>query len=69
MQNTRERNYTPVMVDVIGVTQMFSVGRNTAMKIGKEAGAVTKLGRRTLYNVKKIEKYLDGLNKVENEVE
>lgn len=46
----------------IGTLQsMLGVGKNTAAQIGKDAGAVLHVGRRTLYNVSKVEKYMDTL--------
>ena len=50
----------PITVDVKGLMQLFGIGRNTAMKIGKEAGAVIRLGpRKTLYNVERVRQYLE----------
>ena len=39
----------------------LSCGRCTAEKVAAAAGAKIKIGRRTLYHVGKIEKYLDTL--------
>lgn len=36
-------------------------GRSTAEKVAAAAGAKIKIGRRTLYHVRKIEAYLDQL--------
>ena len=46
----------------VGIDQlqtMLGVGRNTADKIGKDAGAVIHIGRRKLFNVNKVQAYLD----------
>lgn len=51
-------------VDINGLQAMLSVGRNTADEVGVKAGAVIRLGKRKLYNVKKIEAYLDNLTEV-----
>ena len=48
-----------VLVDITGLQAMLSIGKNTAAKIGKEAGAIVKIGRRTLYNTRKIQQYID----------
>ena len=40
---------------------MLNCGRATAVKIGTDAGAKIQIGRRTLYKVSIIEKYLDSL--------
>lgn len=40
---------------------MLNCGRATAVKIGNDAGAKIQIGRRTLYKVSIIEKYLESL--------
>ena len=53
-------NVYPITVDVRGLMTLFGLGRNTAMKVGKEAGAVIRLGpRKTLYNVERVRQYLE----------
>ena len=57
-----DKTVYPITVDVRGVMQMLGVGRNKAMEIGKDAGAVIHLSsRRTLYNVEKVKAYMDNL--------
>jgi len=46
-------------VDTCGLMQMLSCGRETAVRIGTDAGARIQLGRRVLWNVRKIQTYLD----------
>ena len=41
---------------------MLDCGRATAVKIGVDAGARIQIGRRTLYKVSIVEKYLDSLS-------
>lgn len=41
---------------------MLNCGRATAIKIGTDAGAKIQIGRRALYRVSIIEKYLDSLS-------
>ena len=41
---------------------MLNCGRATAVKIGTEAGAKIRIGRRTLYKVSTVEKYLDSMS-------
>ena len=63
MKEMKEMMY-PIAVDVKGLMALVGVGRNTAMRIGQEAGAVIRLSpRRTLYNVEKVKAYLDSLTK------
>lgn len=53
-----------ITVDINGLQNMLSVGKNTAYKIGEEAGAVVRLGKRKLYVVSKIEEYINGKREV-----
>jgi hypothetical protein len=55
----REKALKPITVDITGLQEMLSVGRNTADSIGEAAGAVIRIGKRKLYNVAKIEAYMD----------
>lgn len=47
-----------ITVDIEGLKGMLSVGRTTAEEIARNAEAVIKVGRRKLYNVKKVEEYM-----------
>lgn len=49
-------------VDTVGLQEMLSSGRKTAVQIGNAAGARIQVGRRVLWNVKKIQKYLDAIS-------
>ena len=57
-----KNNYDALAVNQEQCQALLGVGRNTADKIGKEAGAVIHIGRRKLYNVKKIQEYLDRIS-------
>lgn len=65
MQKTRT-NENPlsdrITVSAETLAGMFDCGRATAVKIGEDAGARIKIGRRVLYNVSKIQKYLDSIS-------
>ncbi len=50
-----------IAVDVKELMAMLSCGRNTADKVGETAGAVIRIGNRKLYNVKKVESYIDSI--------
>lgn len=50
------------MVDTNGLQVMLSSGRKTAVEIGTAARARVQVGRRVLWNVKKIEQYLDTIS-------
>lgn len=55
-----------ITVDIKQLTEMLSVGRNTALAIAEEAGAGIKFGRRKLYNVEKIKAYMGEQAKEQN---
>lgn len=62
MKKTRETECNnKISVDLLGLQEMLSVGRGTAERIGSEAGAIIRIGRRKLYNVKKVERYMEQL--------
>ena len=48
-------------VDVEKLAGMLSCGRATARKIGEQAGARITIGRRVLYSVDAVKKYLETL--------
>ncbi len=50
-----------IAVDINTLMAMLCVGKNSADKIGEDAGAVLRIGRRKLYNVGKIQAYINGL--------
>lgn len=52
-----------ITVDIVGLQNMLSVGKGTADKIGQDAGAIIRMGRRKLYNVSKVQAYLDNCAK------
>lgn len=51
----------PITVDINKLMSMLSCGKASARKIGEAAGAKINIGRRVLYNVGKVEDYLDHL--------
>ena len=50
-----------ITVDIDGLAAMLSCGHATARKIAEQAGARIEIGRRVLYMVDKVYKYLDDL--------
>ena len=48
-------------VDTKELQAMLSCGRETACKIGTEAGAKLQVGKRVLWNVDKVQAYIDSL--------
>lgn len=49
-------------VDITTLQEMLCVGKNTCYQIGRDAGARIKIGRRCLFNVKKIQEYMDSIS-------
>lgn len=56
-KNTPSTNNLTVSTE--GLQSLLNSGRNTAVEIGMAAGAKVVIGRRVLWNVSKIQKYLD----------
>ena len=53
-------NVTPLMVDIKTLQTMTGLSKVKAMQLGNDAGAVVRLGiRRTLYNVEKVQNYIN----------
>lgn len=62
MNKTTPRDTTePLTVDIEKLSAMLSCGHATARKIGEQAGARIVLGRRVLYSVEKVRRYIDCL--------
>ena len=60
MNKTKDRETDRLLsVDVEKLAAMLSCGQATAKKIGEEAGARIVIGRRVLYSVSKIQKYIE----------
>lgn len=59
MNKTKKRTSDkPLTVDIEKLSAMLSCGHATAKKIGEQAHAKIVIGRRVLYSVEKIEKYI-----------
>lgn len=62
MRETKLRNSNyRITVDIKELAGMLGCGTATARQIGSKADAEFRIGRRVLYNVKKIEDYVDSL--------
>lgn len=55
-ETTIENNLT---VDINGLQKLLSLGKGSADQIGREAGAIIHVGRRKLYLVPRVKKYLE----------
>lgn len=51
------------MLNTRELQSYIGLGRNNAMKFGEEAGAKVKLGKRVLWDKRKIDRYVDTLTK------
>lgn len=51
-----------IAIDTEELKQMCTCGRATAVEIGTKAGARIQIGRRVLWNVEKIQLYLNYLS-------
>ena len=60
MKKTKERETDQLLsVDLEKLAAMLSCGQATAKKVGEGAGARIMIGRRVLYSVSKIQKYIE----------
>ena len=55
-------NMQKLAVDTEGLKEILDCGRMAAEEIGNKAGARFKVGRRTLWNIKKIQKFIDEIS-------
>ena len=62
MRKTKERDTNQLLaVDIEKLAAMLSCGQATARKIGEDAGARVVIGRRVLYSVDKVSRYLEAI--------
>lgn len=62
MRRTKERKTEQLLaVDIEKLSAMLSCGQASARKIGEDAGARVEIGRRVLYSVSKVSKYLEDI--------
>lgn len=63
MRKTKERSSDlKIAVDVETLAAMLSCGEATAKKIGEEAEARIQIGRRVLYSVEKVNRYVQAFS-------
>ena len=59
-ENGYSKNYLrPISVDTNGLQTILGCGRSTAIQIGTEACARILIGKRVLWNIEKIQQYLN----------
>ena len=49
-------------LDTSGLQEITQSGRKTAVEIGIQAGARIQIGRRVLWNVEKVKRYIDAIS-------
>ena len=52
----------PILVNSQGLQDLCQCGRPTAIEIANNARAVVRFGRRVLFNVNKIQEYIDSIS-------
>lgn len=62
MKNNSLLPFGKSSVDTKELQEMLSCGRVTAVQIGTNANAKIQIGRRVLWNVRKINAYLDSIS-------
>lgn len=62
-ENGLSKDYlVPLSVDTNGLQTILGCGRSTAVNIGTKAEARIVVGKRLLWNVAKIQRYLDAIS-------
>lgn len=66
----RNRTSTTIMgesrlMDTEELRAYTNLGRNNAMKLGEEIGAKVQIGRRVLWDKRKVDEYFDSLTGVQ----
>lgn len=55
-------NVRPILVSAEGLQKLTGAGKHTAEKIAEAAGARVKIGKRVLYNTRRIEQYINSIS-------
>ena len=66
MQKTKKYNHiiaSPITVNTETLAENLDCGKATAVKIGNAAGAKIQIGKRVLWNVDRINSYLDSISR------
>lgn len=63
MKQTSHRNADHMIAaDIETLAAMLGCGRDTARKIGRESGAEIRVNRRVLFNIRKVQAYIDSMS-------
>lgn len=55
-------NDSTLTTDTVGLMKLLCCGRQSAVKIGTDAEAKVQVGKRVLWNLPKIQKYIDTIS-------
>lgn len=61
-ESTGFEDNSTITVDTSGLQNMLCTGRYSAVKIGKAAHAQIRVGKLVLWNVRKVQSYLDSIS-------
>lgn len=64
-----ESDVKPILVNTKGLQDLCQCGRPTAIKIANNAKAVVRFGKRLLFNVNKIQEYIDSISGSDSNIE
>lgn len=64
--NGEARNIDKICVTTEGLQDLLDCGRPSAVEIGTLAKARVEIGRRVLWNVSKVQSYIDSLSEEQN---
>ena len=67
--NGEARNIDKICVTTDGLQDLLDCGRATAVEIGGQAGARIEVGKRLLWNVSKVQSYINRLAEEQNKDE
>ena len=67
--NGETRNIDKICVTTEGLQDLLDCGRATAVEIGGRACARIEVGKRLLWNVSKVQSYIDSLSEEQNKDE
>ena len=60
--NAKKNTEKHMLVDTAGLQEMLCAGRPAAVKIGTDARAMVRSGRRVFWNVQKVQRYIDEIS-------
>ncbi len=65
--NQEPINITPTNSRLLGIKELMeytNLGRNSALKLGSDSQSKVRIGRRVLYDKRKIDQYINHLTEV-----